>query len=91
MKNKLTLRLDEEVIKKAKRYAKENNTSISKLLENYLKLLISRDKKHMAEEPAPNYSSIEEFRGMLKVKNPKSFDYKKEKAKYLSEKYLKLK
>lgn len=33
---KLTLKLDEEVIKKAKIFAQENNTSLSRLIENYL-------------------------------------------------------
>ena len=91
MKTKLTLALDEAVIKKAKKYAKDNNTSLSALLENYLRLLVSREKHSKVEEPVSNYSSIEEFRGILKVKNPKTFDYKKEKAEYLWEKYKKLK
>jgi hypothetical protein len=33
---KLTLKLDEEIIKKAKLFAIENNTSLSRLIENYL-------------------------------------------------------
>lgn len=91
MKTKLTLRIDEEVIRKAKRYAKENNTSISQLLENYLKLLVSRDKSLKAEEPEEKYSSIVQLRGILKVKNPKTFDYKKELGKILWKRYMKLK
>ena len=91
MKKKLTLRLDEKVIEKAKHYAEEHNTSISQLLENYLKLLVQRDKKHKAEEPKEKYSSFLQFRGILKVKNPEKFDYKKEKADYLWKKYMKLK
>lgn len=33
---KLTLKLDEEIIKKAKLFAAENNTSLSRMIENYL-------------------------------------------------------
>ena len=91
MKAKLTLALDEAVIKKAKKYAEEHDTSLSKLLENYLKLLVSREKSSKAEEPYEKYSSFSQFRGILKVKNPKTFDYKKELGKIYWERYLKLK
>lgn len=33
---KLTLKLDEDIIKKAKLFAAENNTSLSRMIENYL-------------------------------------------------------
>ncbi|WP_018342928.1 DUF6364 family protein [Cytophaga aurantiaca] len=33
---KLTLKLDEEIIKKAKLFAADNNTSLSRMIENYL-------------------------------------------------------
>lgn len=33
---KLTLKLDEDIIKKAKLFAAQNNTSLSRLIENYL-------------------------------------------------------
>lgn len=45
---KLTLKLDEEIIKKAKLFAVENNTSLSRMIENYLLQLTSdatRDTK----------------------------------------------
>ena len=40
MDTKLTLKLDSSIIEQAKLYAKEKNTSISKLIESYLGLLI---------------------------------------------------
>ncbi len=40
MKQKLTLSLDKEVIENAKKYAKEEGTSVSNLVENYLRLII---------------------------------------------------
>ena len=45
MDTKLTLSLDENVINRAKQYAKKNNTSLSKMIENYLGQLTSKEKK----------------------------------------------
>ena len=45
MKTKLTLNLDKELIDDAKTYAKENQVSLSKLIENYLHSLTKRSKK----------------------------------------------
>lgn len=36
MDTKLTLKLDNSIIQQAKSYAKEKNTSLSKLIESYL-------------------------------------------------------
>jgi len=35
MNSKLTLSLNKNVIEQAKQYAKENNTSLSKMIENF--------------------------------------------------------
>jgi len=35
MDTKLTIKLDEHIIERAKKYAKERNTSLSKLVANY--------------------------------------------------------
>lgn len=40
MDAKLTLKLDSTIIEQAKIYAKDKNTSVSKLIESYLGLLI---------------------------------------------------
>ncbi|HLF65674.1 MAG TPA: DUF6364 family protein [Saprospiraceae bacterium] len=42
MTTKLTLKVDEKVIAKAKIYAKKKNTSLSKLVESYLQFLVSK-------------------------------------------------
>jgi hypothetical protein len=41
MDTKLTLKLEQTIIEKAKKYARNNETSISKLLENYLMKITS--------------------------------------------------
>ena len=47
MNTKLTLNLDKGVIEEAKSYAKENNVSLSKLIENYLNSLTKTSKKEI--------------------------------------------
>jgi ribosome recycling factor len=37
MKKKLTLTIDQEVVKQAKRYAKQRHRSVSRMVEDYLK------------------------------------------------------
>lgn len=61
---KLNLNIrDEEVVIKVKQYAKENGTSVSKLVEDYFKLLIS---KNSPQEPENKKLNILKFRGSLK-------------------------
>lgn len=43
MDTKLTLRLNKEVIEEAKVFAAENNTSLSKLTEEFFSLLIKKE------------------------------------------------
>lgn len=81
MNTKLTLTIEQAIIKKAKLYAKEKGRSLSDIIENYLKA-ITKDQK-IEEELSPFISSL---RGSFKA--PDSFDYKKELSKGLSEKYL---
>ena len=45
MNTKLTLRLDENIIKRIKEYSKETKTSISKLTENFYKSIVNEEKK----------------------------------------------
>ena len=44
MDTKLTLKLDTAIIELAKSYAKDKNTSLSKLIENYLQA-VTKNKK----------------------------------------------
>jgi hypothetical protein len=43
METKLTLKLDQAVIKSAKKYAENNNRSLSKLVEDFFRNLSSED------------------------------------------------
>lgn len=50
MSKKLTLRLDEDVIEQAKRYADERGTSVSKLVEQYFVLLTEESEEDADDE-----------------------------------------
>jgi hypothetical protein len=81
MKSKLTLRLEEKLIKEAKEYAKSKNTSVSQLVADYFKAIESRKS-----EGKPNYSPItSSLVGILKDGDISEGDYKT----YLEEKHLK--
>jgi len=43
MDTKLTLKLDKSVIEMAKKYAKNNKKSLSRMIESYLRTLIEKD------------------------------------------------
>jgi hypothetical protein len=90
MKTKLTLSLNKSVIEKARKYAKKGDTSISELVENYLKLLVARDEdSSTVAEPGSRYSPLNKIAGIVKL--PKNFNYKKELQKAMVDKYNKLK
>ena len=71
MKAKLTLTLDDKVIKGAKRYAKANGRSVSELVESYLKSLADPNMQALLEL-TPFAKSL-----MGSFKAPANFDYKK--------------
>ena len=81
MDTKLTLKLDSSIIEQAKNYAKKKNTSLSKLIESYLGLLV--DPKD-TQEVTPLVKSLS---GVVNM--PKNFDYKKDYKKHLLNKYSK--
>ncbi len=80
MDTKLTLKLEEDIIEKAKEYAKERKTSLSKLIENYLQKITSDDTKK--EQITPLVKSLS---GILDL--PTDYDHKREYADYLINKY----
>lgn len=60
MQTKLTLRVDDELIRAAKRYARQNGTSLSRLVENYLRSLVTE------QDISPTKTSVlQQMTGML--------------------------
>lgn len=51
MDAKLTLSLDKSTIERAKKYAQKNNTSLSKLFENYLNMIINTTYEEQQVSP----------------------------------------
>ena len=82
MNTKLTLTIEQTIIEKAKIYAKGKGHSLSDIIENYLKV-ITKDEVKSEIEITPIVKSL---KGSFKA--PSNFDYKKELAKSLSNKYL---
>ena len=79
MESKLTLRLNKEVINQAKSYAKDRNTSLSKLIENYLQTVTLIKTEKPAITPL-----VESLTGVIDMKDK---DYGKDYTKFLSQKY----
>jgi len=81
MDTKLTLKLDQEIIEKAKHYASEKKVSLSRIIENYLNFLTS-DKTNNDIQISPFVKSLSSG-----IKIPADYDYKKDRAEYLEQKY----
>lgn len=84
MNTKLTLTIEQEVKKRAKKYAKDNNRSLSGIIENYLKTLTKEEKKGKAKKPDPVVKSL---KGSFKMPK-KDMDYNNELRDRLEKKYL---
>lgn len=81
MTTKLTLKINKRIIDRAKKLASDRNTSVSKLVENYLDLISQYDKTDEVKITPLVKSLI----GVVKL--PPEFDYKKEYSDYLLKKY----
>jgi hypothetical protein len=79
METKLTLRLEEKLIRKAKKHAKSRGKSVSKIVADYFALLDTETIAGSVSAPI-----TESLWGRLEGKEVDEKDYKK----YLEEKYL---
>lgn len=75
MSTKLTLTVDKETIDLAKKYAKEQGRSLSSIVENYLKLLSSKER---GSNESTQTSTVKSLLGSLKLPDNISEDYRKE-------------
>jgi len=80
MDSKLTLKLNKEIIEKAKLYAESKRISLSRLIESYLQLLI---KEEINKEPISPL--VESLSGVIDL--PADYNEKEDYSKYLIEKY----
>ncbi|HRP32958.1 MAG TPA: DUF6364 family protein [Agriterribacter sp.] len=84
MNTKLTLTIEDHVIKKAKSYAKSKGRSLSDIIENFLRVVTDDQKPPVAEQPVS--SVLKGLKGSFSA--APDFDYKKEMLKALTKKYL---
>jgi hypothetical protein len=82
MNTKLTLTIEKEVIEIAKKYAKENDQSLSEIVENYFKFVAVERVKSKEKPLSPR---VRKLRGILKT--DENFDYKQILTEELSKKY----
>jgi hypothetical protein len=80
MNTKLTLTINDSVVKSAKRYAKSRRKSLSRIVEHYLQSVSAKAKNE--EEISPR---ILRLKGSVSL--PDDFDYKTELRKSLVKKY----
>ena len=78
MDTKLTLKLNNGVIEQAKKYAKNNNISLSRLIENYLQAVTKDGMKDIKISPL-----VESLTGVIDLKENKDKQY----SEFLSKKY----
>ena len=80
MDKKLTLSLNQNVIEKAKDYAKQNKISLSKLIENYLQSIFNESEEDIKITPL-----VQSISGVITL--GEDFDLKNDHADFLIEKY----
>jgi hypothetical protein len=80
MDTKLTIRLNENVIQRAKNYAQSHKISLSRMIESYLDSVTKQ--KAGDDEITP---LVESLSGVIEL--PEEYNYRKEYADYLTEKY----
>ncbi len=78
MTTKLTLSIDDEKVKRIKRYSKEKGISISKIVEKHINKITSKNEHEKLD--------IMKLKGAF-GKAPKNFDWKETKTMYLLRKY----
>lgn len=81
MNTKLTIKLDDDVITRAKTYAKNRKTSLSRMIESYLDSVTKPESKGIEITPL-----VKSLSGVITLTD--DYDYKKDRIDYLIEKYL---
>jgi hypothetical protein len=82
METKLTLRLNDHVIERAKNYARRHKISLSKMIESYLD---SITKQKEEENKIPITPLVDSLSGVIDLSA--DFDYKRDYRDYLENKY----
>ncbi len=76
----MTIKLDKNIIEKAKKYARMKNISLSRMIESYLNTITRESKPDVEISPL-----VKSLSGVINL--PDNFDFKTDYTGYLSEKY----
>jgi len=80
MDTKLTIKLDNGVIARAKKYAQHRKTSLSRLIESYLDSVTKNESDDIEITPL-----VKSLSGVIKLSA--DYDYKEDRTDYLIRKY----
>lgn len=83
METRLTLKLNESVLEKAKEYARTHNISLSKMVEQYLNSVIS--KTEISPKEIELTPLVKELSGVISI--PSDYNYKNDYLDHLEQKY----
>jgi Family of unknown function (DUF6364) len=87
MNRKLTLSLDERIIQNAKEYAASNNESLSRLVENYFKFIVTKINKKNTPGRNEMEPILNDLSGIISI--PDMLDIKEDYRAYKTKKYSK--
>lgn len=85
MDTKLTLKLDKDVIGRAKEYASTHKQSLSRIIESYLQSLVSKEGTEADKDKIEISAFVKSMSTGIQL--PADLDAKKEYSGYVSEKY----
>jgi len=80
MDTKLTIKLNKDVISRAKKYAKHRRTSLSRMIESFLDSVTKNEPDDIEITPL-----VKSLSGVITL--TEDFDYKKERTDFLIKKY----
>ena len=92
MAKKLTLNIDEKIIEEAKKYARKKQKSLSRIVQDYLKVIVKLNNKEVSSFSKSTeielFPTVKQLLGSVKIDQEKLKKINDEKFKYLKEKYL---
>jgi len=80
MDTKLTIKLNNDVIYRAKKYARDRKTSLSRMIESYLDSITGKEEDNIEITPL-----VKSLSGVIKL--PEDYDYRNDRTDHLIRKY----
>ena len=80
MDTKLTIKLNNDVINRAKKYARDRKTSLSRMIESYLDSVTGKEDEDVEITPL-----VKSLSGVIRL--PEDYDYRNDRTDHLIRKY----